>query len=139
MFRNEPDEYIWDNLSSLVRLSYGDQEIGVDRWQKMRPAPGPSDIFTSYHVFDYTGGRLIEATPPLDPRLKPVLAAMFHSDFSGITPARRAVAGELVAGYDTYRVDFRMPPDIRPGMAPVMLEVRGIAARPMELPVGGPH
>jgi hypothetical protein len=36
---------------------------------------------------------------------------------------------------DTYRVDFRVPREVRPGTAWVELAVRGIAAPAVELPV----
>jgi hypothetical protein len=96
LFRNEPDNYVWDNLGSIIRLSYGYDDIVVDRIRKMKAPPSANEISAYDHVLEYQGGRLTEPVHIPEPNLKPALVEMLHSDFSAITPGHPARPGDIV-------------------------------------------
>jgi len=96
LFRNEPDTYTWENLIGLVRLSYRDDTITVDRAVKMQHALSERELSTYDHVFEYENGRLTELVLPPDPRLKPVVVEIFHSDFSRLSAGSPARRGEFL-------------------------------------------
>lgn len=56
LFRNAPLGDPWDNLIPIVRLSYRDDSIVVDR--------GASEVAPYDYIFDYEGGRLKERGRP---------------------------------------------------------------------------
>jgi hypothetical protein len=61
LFLNDPVPAEWWNMLFLVRLSYGDRSLVVDRTKQTRPLPEPGHYD---YVFDYRDGRFLEVKGP---------------------------------------------------------------------------
>jgi len=62
-FVNDPIAPDIFDLLFLVRLSYHDDKIVVDRARQMKQPPSPQQIAAYDHVFDYRAGRFVEIKP----------------------------------------------------------------------------
>jgi hypothetical protein len=62
LFVNDPIRPDWWNMLFLVRLSYGDRTLEIDRIKQTDEPVGPRDLAAYDHVFDYRDGRFVEVT-----------------------------------------------------------------------------
>jgi hypothetical protein len=175
----------WVDLFFLVRLSYRDDSLEIDRLQDQKHAPEEKELAAYDHVFDYRAGQFQELTRPWRREarsflptivLNPNGAEVYHQGWIPVTAEMPAVPGELLtakatdlgsteppvpqgapfpaeplvrvaakleirvdgrAAYlvnqvgwpemvNTYRVDFSVPKETRPGMAKVDITAEGI-------------
>jgi hypothetical protein len=99
---NESDDPVWDNLLQIVRLSYRDHSIRVDRARKLGRKLNDDEMAAYDHVLDYRDGRLLEPYRAPDPRLRPLVIEtaagpeICHGDWSRVTPKNPARRGEIV-------------------------------------------
>jgi hypothetical protein len=62
LFLNDPIRPDWWNMLFLVRLSYGDRTLEIDRIKQTDGPVGPRDMAAYDYVFDYRDGRFVEVT-----------------------------------------------------------------------------
>ena len=86
----------------LVRLSYANQDVQIDRAKFMRAPPSAAEIASYNYVFDYLRGRFYSSLQPRPQGPQPVLAfdygvpIVFHCDATRVTRRRPARPGERV-------------------------------------------
>lgn len=192
LFLDDPIDDPW-RMMFLMRLSYRDRSLIVDRARYMQPAPDARQIASYEYVFDYRYGRFYTSPQPRISGPQPVIVfesgrpSVFHLDWSPVTPNRPARAGEEIIAMMTdlgatvppqppgqpfpdspllqvaspisitvdgrpadvvvkigwpqavnrYRVDFRMPQNIRPGNADVQVTCGGLTGPVTEIPAAG--
>ena len=191
LFLNDPVRTDWENLIFMVRLSYRDNELFVDRAKRMPRAPDPQKMASYDRVFDYKGGRFFELKPPWLRTPTPMVMLdvgvpeIFHEHWVRVSAAQPATAGELLQAravdlgatspaipsgqafpqdpllhvasaiqvrvngqpaevalqigwpheVNEYRVDFRVPENIRPGDATVEVTADGVTGPPVTIAV----
>ena len=96
LFLNDPIPTDWENMIFLVQLTYRDRTLEVERAKRMPQPPDRQKQAEYDHVFDYRDGRFIDLTPPpaWRPAQAPAIKAIFHVDFSPVTPQAPARPGE---------------------------------------------
>jgi uncharacterized protein (TIGR03437 family) len=102
LFLDDPIEPDWEDMTFIVRLSYLDDTLVIDRAKKMKQIPDEAKLASYAHVFDYKGGRIMELTRPWRRSLTPMIvidatgAEVFHEGWVRVTRERPAKPGELV-------------------------------------------
>jgi hypothetical protein len=100
LFLNDPIPADWENMSFMVRLSYRDNSLIVNRAKRMTQELTSEQLASYNHVFDYRGGHFIELTSPWMRRPVPAVTIengrlqVFHQDWSPVTVDRPAKPGE---------------------------------------------
>jgi hypothetical protein len=102
-FLNDPIDPAWQNMVFIVRLSYGDDSLTVDRLKMMPSRPADTELAAYNCVFDYKGGRFIElsrpwlAAPAPTIVLTPQGADVYHTDWTPVAVGRTAAKpGEML-------------------------------------------
>jgi hypothetical protein len=89
----------------VVRLTYRDDSIVVDRLQQMDHVPGQRELASYDYVFDYDGSRLVEKTCAANLRPAIVITAgvpeFYHLDWLPVTAGHPAHPGEAVVAKAT--------------------------------------
>jgi dolichyl-phosphate-mannose-protein mannosyltransferase len=190
LFLDDPLDDPWQ-MMFLVKLSYGDRAMEVDRVKLMQQRPSASEIASYDYVFDYVLGRFYSSPQPRKQGPQPVITLdygepqIFHRDWVRVTPRAPAQHGEVVITEVTdlgetkppvpkdqpfpmspyldvvsplevridgrpaeiilkigwpekinrYRVDFRIPPDVRTGSAEVVVTAGNVTGPPMPIAV----
>lgn len=101
LFLNDPIKDRW-RMTFLMRLSYRDNDLIIDRVRYMTPPPTAREIASYDYVFDYHHGRFFSAphSRPTGPQPEIVYEygypAAYRSDWSRIRPWNPARRGERV-------------------------------------------
>lgn len=139
LFLNDPIDEQW-RIMYLMRLSYRDNDLVIDRAKFMKEPPTAGEIASYDYVFDYRHGHF--STSPLPeihgPQPEVVYEwghpALFHSDWTRITPQHPARRGEAVISMMADLGDTTTPlPHDKPFPSSPFLEV----ASPVEVRVDG--
>jgi hypothetical protein len=99
---NEADDPVWEDFVKIVRLSYRDHDIRVDRARKMNRKIEDTEAATYDHILAYREGRLVEVQRTTDPRLAPRIVEtpdgpeIYHTDWSPLTGRNPARQGEVL-------------------------------------------
>jgi hypothetical protein len=119
LFLNDPVQPDLENLVFVVRLSYADDTLTVDRAKRMPHRPPDNELAAYDHVFDYRAGHFLELFRPWQWKGRPILCLsprgpeLFHSDWARVTAKQPARRGEMliarVAGLGT--TSPAVPPD----------------------------
>jgi len=124
----------------LVRLSYRDDTLQVDRAKGMQPPPDAKEIASYDYVFDYRLGRFFTSPQPRPLGLEPAItfewgqADVFHSDFNRVSRQSPARSGEVVISMVKDLGDTR--PSVPPGQAFPLDPLLKVIA-PVSVRVGG--
>jgi len=100
-FMNDPFGPTYD-LLFIMRLSYHDRTLVVDRSKQLQRAPDQALLASYDHVFDYRAGQFYELTRPWVPPSLPTIVQLldgseaYHEDFKPVTPDSPAAVGELI-------------------------------------------
>ena len=102
LFLDDPIRPNIEDLIFLVRLSYRDDTLEVDRVRKMPGRPEDKEIATYDHVFDFIGGRFVEMSSPWRRTPTPMIVwtptgpEVSHADWLPVTAANPAKPGETL-------------------------------------------
>jgi hypothetical protein len=143
MFLNDPIREGWWSLMFLVRLSYRDLSIQVDRGKLLREPPSPALLAAYDHVFDFHNGYFFELVAPWrrDPTPMVILeqgrVAIFHArDFTRVDRLHPARPGEelIVKASDLGPTIPPLPPGGTFPEEPFAKVIGNVAARVYSLP-----
>lgn len=99
LFLHDPIDEPW-RIQFLIRMSYRDDTLEIDRVKYMEKPPGPSDIASYDYVFDYRHGRFYGSPLPPITGPQPEIVyeygypAVYHGDWTHVTPRAPASPGE---------------------------------------------
>jgi hypothetical protein len=102
LFLDDPIRVNVEDLLFMVRLSYADDSLMVDRVRKMPARPLDKEIATYDHVFDYKGGRFQEVSYPWRRSPTPMIVwtpagpEVSHANWLPVTAADPAKPGEVL-------------------------------------------
>jgi hypothetical protein len=139
LFLDDPYEDSY-RTTFLVRLSYRDDTLEVERAKTMQHPPDAKEIASYDYVFDYRLGRFFTSPQPRPQGPEPAItfewgqADVFHSDFKRVTRQSPARPGEVVISMVKDLGDTQ--PSVPPGQPfpkDPLLDVAG----PVSVRVGG--
>jgi hypothetical protein len=102
LFVNDPYDPAWENMTFLVQLIYRDDSLIVERLKNMPARPSDDAMAKYQHVFDYSGGRLLELTRPWQPKAAPMIVLssegvdVYHEGWQRVDAAHAARPGEML-------------------------------------------
>jgi len=97
LFLNDPVRADVFDLLFMIRSSYGDNTLRVDRLKTMTVPPDAQAQSEYDTVLDYRDKRFIDATqhpPKLD--IRPVFTEFYHDGWTPVTPSHPAKRGEIL-------------------------------------------
>ncbi len=98
LFLNDPVAPNLEDLLFIVRLTYRDRTIDVERISQTHAPPTPRQMQSYDAVFDYGAGRLFEVKqPPL--QLAPRWEKFFDADWKPVTAAAPARPGSRIIAF----------------------------------------
>jgi hypothetical protein len=114
LFLHDPMRPDFEDLIFLVRLSYRDRSLTIDRARRLPQMPSPRQMQGYDAVFDYRSGRLIEIPQPAV-AIHPAMLSFFDADWKPIDANHPARPGDRII---TKAVDLGpTDPEVSPGKA----------------------